>query len=62
MEELLQLRGYLEAGRLPEALELLAYMEEMGLKAVQTTIDSYLQRLMEHLIKQHAQNDFSTLR
>ncbi len=55
MEELMEMRELLAAGRYPEALELLTDIEEMGKHGLVSTIDSYVQRLLMPLIKRHAE-------
>ena len=51
----MQMRAYIQAGRYPEALELLAEMEEMSKEDKINKIESFLQILLLHLIKQHAE-------
>lgn len=55
MEELLEMRQLLEAGRYPEALALATEIEDMGRKGLAHNIGSYLQILLIHLIKQQAE-------
>ena len=55
MEELYELRSYIEQGRYPEALVLLGEMEEMSRDDKINKIESFLQILLLHLIKQRAE-------
>ena len=55
MEELLEMRQMLQAGRYPEALALATEIEDMGRKGLTHNIGSYLQVLLVHLIKQQAE-------
>src|SRR5262245_11407934 len=55
MEELLELRAYIEQGRYAEALVLLGEMEEMSRDEKINKIQSLLFVLMLHLIKQQAE-------
>lgn len=55
MEELFELRSYIEQRRYPEALTLLEEMEEMSRDDKINKIHSYAVILIMHLIKQHAQ-------
>lgn len=55
MEELLEMRQLLEAHRYPEALELLAQLEEMSRDDKVNKIRSFLNLLLLHLIKQRAE-------
>lgn len=55
MEELLELRGLLEQQRYPEALTLLADMEEMSKDDKINKIGSFLKIILLHLIKRHAE-------
>ena len=55
MEELLEMRQLLEAGRYPEALALATEIEDMGRKELTHSIGSYLQVLLIHLIRQQAE-------
>ncbi len=55
MEELLEMRQLLQAGRYPEALALATEIEDMGRKGLVHNIGSYLQVLLIHLIKQQAE-------
>lgn len=55
MEELQELRTFIEQGRYPEALLLLGEMEEMSYSDKVNKIQSFLQILLLHLIKQHAE-------
>ncbi|MDQ3013687.1 MAG: DUF29 family protein [Acidobacteriota bacterium] len=55
MEELYELRVYIEQGRYPEALVLLGEMEEMSYSDKVNKIGSLLEILLLHLIKQRAE-------
>ncbi len=55
MEELYELRSYIEQGRYPEALVLLGEMDEMSYGDKVNKIGSFLEILLLHLIKQHAE-------
>lgn len=55
MEELLELRAYIERGRYAEALALIGEMEEMSRDDKINKIESFLNILLLHLIKQHAE-------
>ena len=55
MDELLQLRDHIEHGRYAEALTLIGEMEEMSRDDKIQKIESYLQVLLVHLIKQRAE-------
>mgnify|MGYP001243219114 CR=1 FL=1 len=55
MEELQELRTFIEQGRYPEALVLLGEMEEMSYSDKLHKIESFLQILLLHLIKQQAE-------
>jgi hypothetical protein len=55
MEELLELRGYVEQRRYTEALNLIGEMEEMSRSDKINKIDSFSIILLLHLIKQHAE-------
>lgn len=55
MEELYELRSYIEQGRYPEALVLLGEMEEMSRDDKINKISSFLEILLLHVIKQHAE-------
>ena len=55
MEELLELRAYLEQGRYAEALALIGEMEEMSRDDKINKIQSFLFILLLHLIKQWAE-------
>lgn len=55
MEELLELRTHIEKGRYAEALALIGEMEEMSRDDKINKIESFLQILLLHLIKQHAE-------
>ncbi len=50
-EELIELRQYINEGRYQEALEIIDDLEEMSKKAVLEKIQSFLLRLLIHLIK-----------
>jgi hypothetical protein len=55
MEELFELRAYVEQGRYAEALALIGAMEEMSRDDKINKVASFLQILLLHLIKQHAE-------
>ena len=55
MEELLELRQLIEAGHLPEAMLLLDEMDEMAKDDKINKIESYLEILLLHLIKQQVE-------
>ncbi|MBI3801384.1 MAG: DUF29 family protein [Deltaproteobacteria bacterium] len=55
MEELYELRHYIEAGKYQEALGLLAEMEEMSRDDKINRISSFMEVLLLHLIKQAAE-------
>ena len=55
MEELMEMRELLEAGRYTDALVLLGEMEEMAKDDKINKIESQLQILLLHLIKQYAE-------
>ncbi len=55
MEELLELRGYIEQQRYPEALMLIGEMEEMSRQDKINKIGSFVRILLIHLIKQQAE-------
>lgn len=55
MEELLELRSFLEQGRYAEALTLLGEMEEMSRDDKINKVRSYIVILLLHLIKRHAE-------
>jgi hypothetical protein len=55
VEELLELRTYIEQGRYAEALVLIGEMEEMSRDDKINKIESFLQILLLHLIKQQAE-------
>jgi len=55
MEELYELRSYIEQGKYPEALVLLGEIEEMSREDKVNKINSFLEILLLHLIKQHAE-------
>jgi len=51
MEELEQLRTFIEGGDLPAALELLDELDDMNRDALIRNIKSHMVRLLQHLIK-----------
>jgi hypothetical protein len=55
MEELQELRAYIEQGRYAEALTLIGEMEEMSRDDKILKIESFLYILLLHLIKQQAE-------
>jgi hypothetical protein len=55
MDELLELRAHIEHGRYPEALILIGELEEMSREDKINKISSFLEILLLHLIKQHAE-------
>jgi len=55
MEELFELRTHIEEGRYADALVLLGEMEEMSREDKINKIESFLDVLLIHLIKQHAE-------
>lgn len=55
VEELMELRQYIEQGRYDDALVLIGEMEEMGRDDKINKFGSYLTILLLHLIKQHAE-------
>jgi hypothetical protein len=55
MEELLDLRRYLEAGDYQAALQVLDELDEMSLKDTIYKIQSFMEILLIHLIKQHTE-------
>ena len=55
MEELLELRTYVEQGRYAEALVLIGEMEEMSRDEKINKIESFLQIILLHLIKQQVE-------
>jgi hypothetical protein len=55
MEELFQLRSYIERGLYEEALTLIGEMEEMSRDDKINKIESFLDVLLLHLIKKHAE-------
>lgn len=55
MEELYQLRTYIEQGRYAEALNLIEEMEEMSRDDKVNKITSFMEILLLHLIKQNAE-------
>ena len=50
-QELLELRQYINEGRYQDALEIIDELEEMSKKAILEKIQSFLVRLLIHLIK-----------
>ncbi|MCL1464238.1 DUF29 family protein [Argonema galeatum] len=56
MEELLQLKQFLQQGKIDEALVIVDELEEMSLGDKVNKIDSYGVILLIHLIKQNAEN------
>lgn len=56
MEELLELRRYIERQQYPEALSLIEEMEEMSREDKISKIRSFAKILLLHLIKQVAEN------
>ena len=56
MEELFELKTYIEKGHYADALVLVAEMEEMSKDDKINKIESFLEILLIHLIKQHAEN------
>jgi hypothetical protein len=55
MEELLQLKSYIEQGCYNNALLLIGDMEEMGRDDKVSKIESFLDILLLHIIKKHAE-------
>ena len=55
MEELLELKTYIEQGRYAEALTLIGELEEMSREDKIHKIGSFIEVLLLHLIKQHAE-------
>ena len=55
MEELFELRNYIEKGRYPQALTLIGEMEEMSKDDKINKVESYMEILLLHLIKRHAE-------
>lgn len=55
MEELFQLRSFIEQGNYDEALTLIGEMEEMSRDDKISKIESFLDILLLHLIKKHAE-------
>jgi len=55
MEELLELRSAVEAGRTHDALRIIGEMEEMAKEDKLNKIRSFIVVLLEHLIKQHVE-------
>lgn len=55
MEELLDLRHYLEAGDYQAALQVLDELDEMSLKDTIYKIQSFMEILLIHIVKQHAE-------
>lgn len=56
MEELIELRTCIEEGRYTDALNLVGEMDEMSRDDKITKIMSYIEILLIHLIKKHAEN------
>ncbi|CAN5719770.1 hypothetical protein BH10CHL1_BH10CHL1_00630 [soil metagenome] len=56
MEELAELRSYIEQGKYPEALVLLGEMEEMSHEDKINKIGSFVVILLLHLIKNRPKN------
>ncbi len=55
MEELFELKNHIEQGRYDDALALIGEMEEMSRDDKINKIESYMEILLIHLIKQHAE-------
>lgn len=55
MEELIQIRQFIQQGKLNEALQIVDELEEMSLSDKINKIDSYGVILLIHLIKQNAE-------
>ena len=55
MEELIELRSHIEQKRYGDALSLIGEMEEMSIDDKISKIESFLDILLLHLIKQHAE-------
>lgn len=55
MDELLELRRYLEMGDYQAALQVLDELDEMSLKDTIYKIQSFMEILLIHLLKQHAE-------
>ena len=55
MEELYELKNHIEQGRYDDALALIGEMEEMSRDDKINKIESYMEILLIHLIKQHAE-------
>ena len=55
-QELLELRSLLESGRYSEALAVVDELEDMSKQAILRNIESFLVRLMVHLIKYQVEN------
>jgi pentatricopeptide repeat protein len=55
VDELLELRGYVEEGDYVKALTLIGEMEEMSREDKVNKIGSFMEVLILHLIKQHAE-------
>lgn len=55
MEELEQLRIFIEGGDMHAALELLDELEDMNRDALIRNIKSHMVRLLQHLIKRHVE-------
>lgn len=54
-QELIELRQYIEEGRYQDALGIIDELEEMSKKAILEKIQSFLVRLLIHLIKNHVE-------
>ena len=55
MEELLELKAHIQQGHYDEALTLIGEMEEMSKDDKINKIESFMEILLVHLIKQHAE-------
>lgn len=55
MEELFELRQYIETGQYADALNLIGEMEEMSRDDKINKVESYMEVLLVHLIKQQAE-------
>lgn len=58
-QELLELRSLLESGRYPEALAMVDELEDMSKQAILRNIESFLVRLMIHLIQYQVENQLT---
>lgn len=56
MQELLELREHIQSGRYTEALALIDELDEMSKDDKINKIESYMEVLLIHLIKQHVEN------